>query len=131
VITHVTTISIFVTDQDRALDFYVNKLGFEQRRDDPMGQSAPRWIEVAPPGAQTALVLFKPTREMPGASSFEAAVAHIGSFAPFIFNVDDMQATHRELTARGVEFSDPPAKQPWGWWATIKDPDGNLIGLHQ
>lgn len=41
-----------------------------------------------------------------------------------------MDATYRELTARGVEFADAPAKQDWGWWATIKDPDGNLLGLH-
>jgi predicted enzyme related to lactoylglutathione lyase len=45
-------------------------------------------------------------------------------------NVDDMNATYRELSARGVEFPDPPAQQPWGWWATVKDPDGNVIGLH-
>jgi predicted enzyme related to lactoylglutathione lyase len=42
-----------------------------------------------------------------------------------------MQATYAELTARGVEFVDKPAQQPWGWWATLKDPDGNIIGLHK
>jgi predicted enzyme related to lactoylglutathione lyase len=120
-----------VSDQDRALDYFVNRLGFEKRADNPMGPDAPRWIEVVPPGAQTSLVLFKPTEQMPGASSYAEAQARIGTFANFIFNVDDMQATHRELSARGVEFVDPPSQQGWGWWATIKDPDGNVIGLHQ
>jgi predicted enzyme related to lactoylglutathione lyase len=131
-ISHVGTVSIFVSDQDRALDFYTNKMGFELRGDNPMGPpGAPRWIEVAPKGAQTRIVLYKPTQEMPGASTYERAVASIGTFAPFVLEVDDLVATHKELVARGVEFADPPAQQPWGWWATVKDPDGNLIGLHQ
>ena len=129
-ITHIGTTSVYVSDQDKALDFYVGKLGFEKRRDEPMGPDAPRWIEVLPPGAQTALVLFKPTADMPGASTHEEAVAMIGKFTPFIFEVEDMEATHRDLTGRGVEFVDAPTEQFWGWWATIKDPDGNTIGLH-
>jgi len=131
VITHIASTSVYVSDQDRALDFYTKQLGFETRSDQAMGPNAPRWIEVAPPGAQTRLVLYKPTPEMPGASTYEDALAQIGKFVNFIFEVDDMQATHAELSARGVEFADPPAQQFWGWWATIKDPDGNVIGLHQ
>ncbi len=129
-ITHIRTTGVYVSDQDRAVDFYVNKLGFEKRRDDPMGPES-RWIEVAPRGAQTALVVYKPTKEIPGASSYETALGYIGTFTNFIFEVDDMNATYKELSARGVEFPDAPAQQFWGWWATIKDPDGNVIGLHQ
>jgi lactoylglutathione lyase len=129
-ITHITSISVFVSDQDRALDFYVNKLGFEKRMDTTMGPDAPRWIEVAPPGAKTTLVIYKPSEEMPGASSYETALSYIGQFAPFILEVDGMEATHRELSARGVEFQDLPTQMSWGWWATIKDPDGNSLGLH-
>jgi lactoylglutathione lyase len=131
VITQIGSTSVFVSDQDRAVDFYVNKLGFEKRSDQPMGPDAPRWIEVAPPGAQTALVIFKPSEKMSGASSYEAAVAQIGKFCSFIFEVDDMEATHQELSARGVEFTHPPSQQFWGWWATVQDPDGNQIGLHK
>ncbi len=131
-ITHVNTISVFVSDQDRALAFYVGKLGFEKRNDRPMGPpGAPRWIEVVPKGAQTALLLYKPTEQMPGADSYERARSSIGTFTPFILNVKDINATWKELSARGVEFPDPPKKQPYGWWATIKDPDGNTIGLHE
>jgi lactoylglutathione lyase len=129
-ITHAGSVTIFVTDQDRALEFYVGKLGFEKRTDNPMGPGAPRWIEVAPKGAQTAFVLYKPTKEMPGASSYGLAISLIGTFAAFVLNVDDMEATHKELSRRGVQFQDEPVKQPYGWWATIKDPDGNILGLH-
>jgi len=73
-------------------------------------------------------VLFKPTKEMP---NYEQAMSLIGGFTNFIFAVDDINRTHQELSARGVEFQDPPSQQEWGWWATIKDPDGNIIGLHQ
>jgi predicted enzyme related to lactoylglutathione lyase len=131
VITHTSTVTVYVSDQDKALDFYVNKLGFEKRADNPMGPGAPRWIEVAPPGAQTAILLYKPTQSMPGASTYERALSSIGTMTTFIFNVDDMQATCRELESRGVEFAEKPRKQPYGWWATIKDADGNMIGLHQ
>jgi len=130
-ITHVSTVEIFVTDQDRALDFYVDKLGFEKRRDESMGPGSPRWIEVAPPGAKTSIVLYKPTRETPGASSFDIAESLFGKFSPFVLDVDDMRKTFEELSSKGVEFSDKPSKQYYGWWAAIKDPDGNTIGLHQ
>jgi predicted enzyme related to lactoylglutathione lyase len=130
VITHVGSVSVFVTDQDRAAEFYVGKLGFEKRRDDAMGPDAPRWLEVAPRGAQTALVLYKPTEGMPGASTYQRALESIGTFVNFVLEVDDMEATHAELSARGVEFVNPPVKEFFGWWAVIKDPDGNQLGLH-
>ena len=130
-ITHVGSTTIFVDDQDKAVDFYVNKLGFELRSDQPMGPDGPRWIEVGPAGGQTSLVLYRPTEAMPGASTYELAKSLIGTFASFIFNVDDIQATYKELNGRGVEFPDPPSQQPWGWWATLMDSAGNQIGLHQ
>jgi predicted enzyme related to lactoylglutathione lyase len=127
VITAIQSVSVVVTDQDRSLAFYTDKLGFELQMDAPMGQS--RWIQLAPKGAQTSLVLGTPTNDMPP-DVYERAKSMIGGFANFIFGVDDMQATCDELSARGVEFVDKPSQQSWGWWATIKDPDGNIIGLH-
>jgi len=129
-ITHIGSTTVFVSDQDRAVEFYVDKLGFEKRSDQHMGPDQPRWIEVAPPGSQTALVLYKPSKEMPGADTYEKALSFIGQFSPFIFNVDDMEKTYQELNGRGVDFQDKPQQMPWGWWATVKDPDGNTIGLH-
>jgi predicted enzyme related to lactoylglutathione lyase len=127
-ITGINSVSVVVSDQDRALAFYTQKLGFELQMDAPMGQS--RWIQLAPKGAQTSLVLGKLTQDM-SPEIYERTKSMLGGFANFIFTVDDIQATYAELAARGVEFVDKPAQQPWGWWASIKDPDGNVIGLHQ
>ena len=130
-IKHIQTTTVYVSDQDRALDFYVGKLGFEKRADQPMGPDAPRWIVVAPKDGQTGLILYKPTPSAPGASTYELAQSLVGTFAPFIFTVDSVTGTYEELSARGVEFGDKPVQQPWGWWATIQDPDGNTIGIHE
>lgn len=129
-ISHISSVQIFVSDQDRALKFYTEKLGFELRSDQPMGPSAPRWLEVGLKGSQTVLVLYKPSPEMPGADTYEKALSLVGSFAPFVLNVEDMEATHKTLAARGVEFPTPPEKQFYGWWATLKDSEGNTLGLH-
>ncbi|MDQ4003044.1 MAG: VOC family protein [Actinomycetota bacterium] len=117
-ITKASTAGIYVSDQDQALDFYTNKLGFEKLTDEPMGSDA-RWIEVAPAGAQTRLVLYTP----PGQED------KIGTFSNVIFSCDDMNSTYQELKGRGVEFSENPSEQPWGIWAQFKDPDGNEFGL--
>lgn len=125
-IKQIQTAHLFVSDYDRAKAFYTEKVGFELQMDAPMGPEA-RWVQLGLPGAQTSLVLAKPFEGMP---DYEHGKRSIGSFAPFILSVDDMEATHKELASRGVEFVDAPAKQEWGWWATFKDPDGNTIGLH-
>jgi predicted enzyme related to lactoylglutathione lyase len=126
-ITRIQSTHVYVTDQDRAKAFYTEKLGFTVRMDAPMGPDN-RWLELAPAGGgDTSLVLAKPT---PGMPEYDLATSMIGTFATFIFAVDDMNATHQELSARGVEFRDQPSRQDWGWWATIADPDGNVIGLH-
>lgn len=120
-ITNVKSVGVCVRNQQRALDFYVNQLGFEKRRDDRMGPTD-RWIEVAPPGGGTVLVLFTP----PGLES------RIGSFANIILEADDIRATYDELVSRGVEFVEPPTTQPWGgMMAQFKDVDGNTFVLVQ
>jgi predicted enzyme related to lactoylglutathione lyase len=129
-ISHVYATTIYVRDQDRALDFYTSKLGFGKRRDDPMGPDA-RWIEVIPPGAQSAVLLYKPTPEMPGASTYEKAMEYIGTFSPILFACSDVQKTYEELKAKGVNFTTPAEQQPWGWWAVFEDQDGNSFGLTQ
>ncbi len=129
-ITALSTTTVFVTDQDRALDFYVNTLGFTLRQDQTMGPDS-RWIEVALPGGPTALLLYKPTPEMPGADSYEIARSRIGGSTGVLLKTDDINATYKELSARGVLFPTPPEQQPWGWWATLTDPDGNSFGAQQ
>jgi lactoylglutathione lyase len=130
VITAIHSTTVYVTDQERALDFYVNKLGFEKRADMPMGPDS-RWIEVAPPDAKTTLLLYKPTPEMPGAESYELALSLTGRHTGVLLYVDDLNATYEALSDKGVNFPTPPEKQDWGWWAVLADPDGNSFGLGQ
>jgi len=121
-ITHLLSVGLYVRDQDAALDFYVNKLGFEKRADRPMGTGF-RWIEVAPPGAQTVIVLA--TQDYAVGLSDK-----IGAFTDIVLTTDDIQATCEELRKRGVEFTQPPAMQSYGkWHAAFKDPDGNEFFL--
>jgi predicted enzyme related to lactoylglutathione lyase len=120
VITQVSFVTVNVTDQQRARQFYTDVLGFELLTDQPMGDpDGPRWIEVAPKGAQTRVVLFQADQPSPG-------------IAPCVFTSDDIEATHTELTAKGVEFTIEPKLEAWGsWWAQFKDSEGNEFGLGQ
>ncbi|HEX2079707.1 MAG TPA: VOC family protein [Longimicrobium sp.] len=111
-------VAAYVNDQDRALAFYTQKLGFTVATDQPMGPDA-RWIELRIPGAETALVVVKPM--MPE--------HHVGGFMNMAFVADDVQKTYEELSARGVEFTQPPRTESWGTGAVFKDPDGNLFAL--
>jgi catechol 2,3-dioxygenase-like lactoylglutathione lyase family enzyme len=122
-ITNIAVTGVFVSDQEKALDFYTNKLGFEKRADEPMGDGQ-HWLEVAPPGAATRIVLTQATAEW-GAD-------RLGQFAGIVFEPDDIDATYRELSARGVAFSGAPADQPWGGrQAQFQDQDGNTFVIVQ
>ena len=110
--------SIPVRDQDRALNFYVNILGFTLQTDQPMGPGL-RWIEVRPPRGETGIALFTP----PGLED------RIGTFTGISFDCDDVQKTFEELSAKGVEFAKPPKAESWGVAAIMKDSEGNQIVL--
>jgi catechol 2,3-dioxygenase-like lactoylglutathione lyase family enzyme len=122
-LTAVRSVGIYVGDQDRAKEFFTGTLGFELVQDTPMGEGpgAARWIEVAPPDRNVILVLFTP----------EGDEDRVGTFSNVLSECDDIQTTHRQLAARGVEFTEEPSRQFWGWWAVFKDPDGNSYGLGQ
>ncbi|HEX6043753.1 MAG TPA: VOC family protein [Pyrinomonadaceae bacterium] len=114
-------ISVWVSDQDKAYDFYVNKLGFEVHTDQTMPNGF-RWLEVVPPGGETHLAIAKPSPGQPD--------VQIGGFRGIGFDADDVQATYDELVAKGVNFTAPLAKQPWGgMMAQFADPDGNIFML--
>jgi predicted enzyme related to lactoylglutathione lyase len=117
VITHIKFVGIPVSDQDRALKFYTEKLGFEIATDQPLGTQ--RWIELRVANSTTRLVLFTP----PGHES------RIGSFFNGSIACDNVEATHRQLSQRGVEFTQGPTQQPWGTFAKFRDPDGNEFVL--
>jgi len=110
-------VSIPTRDQQRALDFYTQALGFRVVTDQPFGEQ--RWIELRIPGADTGVVLFTP----PGQED------RIGGFMNLSFASDDVAKTYEELSARGVEFVQPPKTEHWGTSALFKDPDGNTFVL--
>ena len=122
-ITHPSTVTVFVRDQDAALAFYTEKLGFEVRSNIPFTETS-RWIEVAAPGAQTGIVLDN------GFDHFDES--RVGGFGRIFWTTDDMQATHATLAERGVQFSQAPVLTPWGMWqAEFLDQDGNSFVLVQ
>lgn len=111
-------LGIPVKDQDRALVFYTEKLGFTIRTDAPFNEKQ-RWIELALPGAQTGITLFTP----------EGQEDRVGTFINTSWAVDDIDRTYEDLSAKGVEFDGPPQKQPWGSFVCMKDSEGNSIIL--
>jgi catechol 2,3-dioxygenase-like lactoylglutathione lyase family enzyme len=126
--------SIFVRDQDVAIDFYVNKLGFDLTRDETLPHGF-RWVTVRPKGqTELQLILFKPTV---GKKLDEEDVARIyelmgkGAFGAGVFETADCQQTYEELSGRGVEFLSPPKAQFYGTEAVFKDPFGNWFSLTQ
>ena len=125
--------TVYVNDPQTALDFYVNKLGMEVRRDEP-GPMGTRFVAVAPPGAETGLTLVAPQPEMMGAEDASRGRAQIGGFAGVVFATNDIQATYDEWQRHGVRFTQPPARQPWGLTqAQFVDQDGNrmvLVEIH-
>lgn len=129
-LTRIGTITVQVTDQNKALEFYTKKLGFEKRADQSMGPNQ-RWIEVAPPRAETRILLYKATKDAPGAASYRAAKASIGKSTGMVFETDDILKTFADLKAKGVKIIDEPKKQPYGWWGVFTDQDDNSYGVHQ
>jgi predicted enzyme related to lactoylglutathione lyase len=111
-------VSIPVLDQDRAVDFYVNKLGFALVTDQPMGPGQ-RWIEVRPPKGEAGVALFT----APGQED------RVGTFTGISMECDDVEKTYHELKAKGVEFNKPPKSESWGVAAIMKDSEGNQIVL--
>lgn len=117
-ITHVKFVSIPTGDQAKALAFWTEQVGMTLLSDQPFG--ADRWIELSIGDSNTGIVLFKPG---------ETDSDLIGRFFYGALACDDVEATHRQLSARGVEFTAPPTRVPWGCYAKFRDPDGNEFVL--
>jgi len=114
-ITQVGTVIVPVSDQDRALEFYLEKLGFEKRADTPFGRGE-RWVEVAPPGAATTIALIPPRSGEPVGID-----THVG------FTTNDADADHAHLRAGGVEADEAVMRMggPVPPMFFFRDPDGN------
>jgi catechol 2,3-dioxygenase-like lactoylglutathione lyase family enzyme len=112
------TVVIPVTDQDRAIEFYVDKLGFEKRADVPFGNGY-RWVEVAPADAVTTIAIVPPPPGKP-TGNVETGIG---------LHTDDIDALHSDLKDKGVDVDDEVSRMgdpvpPLLWF---RDPDGNTL----
>ncbi|MCW3039085.1 MAG: glyoxalase [Solirubrobacterales bacterium] len=105
-----------VRDQDAAIAFYVEKLGFELRADSPFGESGDmRWVEVAPPGSRARLALNPPMFDEPGGTSIGVETG-------------DVLGEHARLSALGVDVDPEPMRTPGApLMFMVRDPDGNTV----
>ena len=115
-ITQIKFASIAVADENRALDFYTQKLGFKVATDQEYGEGM-RWIELKIGSAETRFVLFRHMGKEPG------------GFQPIVFQTDNVQKTYDELKARGVTFTQEPKSETWGTSAMFEDSEGNVFVL--
>jgi predicted enzyme related to lactoylglutathione lyase len=127
---------LWVHDQDAALAFYTEKLGWEVRADVTLPQMGDfRWLTVGPAGQPDFSVVLM---AIPGAPVMDEAtreqVADLmgKGFAGTVFlTTDDAQASYEELKGRGVEFTEAPEERPYGIDAGFRDPSGNAFRLTQ
>lgn len=119
----VVYVTVFVKDQDRALDFYTGVLGFEKRADVPKSDG-PRFLAVGLKGQDLLLVLWPGT---PGLGQpYQGR-----STAAFTFDTKDCRKTYETLKSRGVKFDTDVLEFPFGYVAVFQDPDGNRMQLRQ
>ena len=120
--------SIFVDDQDKALDFYTSKLGFVKKTEVPLGEH--KWLTVVAPDNQEGTELLLEPDSHPAVQPFKQALLQDG--IPFTsFAVDDIQAEYERLQAAGVVFTQPPVAMGPVTTAVLDDTCGNLIQLAQ
>lgn len=133
-ITRLSVTGIWVTDQNEALRFYTEKLGFEIRNDVTSGDY--RWISVGSktqPELEFGLLAIKPDGSL---TEDEVHVlkklVEAGKLGHGVWKTDDCQKTYEDLKAKGVEFLEPPTVRPYGTVdAVFKDNSGNIMVLSQ
>jgi len=132
-ITKLSHASIYVLNQERALRFYTEKLGFEVRTDVRMGDY--RWLTVGPKGQPDLEMVLSEVK--PGGMFDAEAAGHLrallqkGALGAGVLQADDCRATYEDLKSKGVEFVSPPQEQPYGIEAVFKDDSGNWFSLTQ
>ena len=117
-ITDVRTIGVPVADQDRALAFYLDKLGFEKRMDAPLEELGGRWIEVAPPEAATTIALVPSSEDVP--AGVETGIR---------LTTADAAALHADLEDRGVEVGELLRWPDVPPMFSVRDQDGNGLEM--
>jgi catechol 2,3-dioxygenase-like lactoylglutathione lyase family enzyme len=130
VITNVSLVTIYVTDQDAAKDFYVNTLGFDARDDISM-EDGFRWVTISHPNQpelEFTLMVPGPPLDDEAASSVRELLDK-GALSAAGLAVDDCHATYNELVAKGVTFLQEPSDRPYGTEAVMRDNSGNWLVL--
>ncbi len=121
--------ALVVDDYDPAVDFFVGILGFELVEDSPArttrGDRLKRWVVVRPPGAPTGLLLARADGPRQAAVIGDQTAGRVG----FFLRVDDFDAHYERMRAAGVEFEEPPRREPYGRVAVFLDVAGNRWDL--
>ena len=132
----IATAQLWVHDQDEALAFYTEKLGFEVRADVTMPEMGNfRWLTVSPPGQEDLTIVLM---AIPGApvmdddTQEQVRTLMAKGFAGTVFlTTNDVHADYEQLRARGVEFTEVPEERPYGIDSGFRDPSGNSFRLTQ
>jgi catechol 2,3-dioxygenase-like lactoylglutathione lyase family enzyme len=120
--------SIFVDDQEKALAFYTDVLGFEKKNDIPVGRD--RWLTVVSPADPDGVELLLEPNGNEVAQAYQQGLRAQGIPATS-FGVDDLAAEHERLVGRGVEFIQPPTRTGPVTTAVFDDTCGNLVQMAQ
>ena len=133
-ITRLSHTTIYVLDQDEALTFYRDKLGFEVRTDMTMDNGF-RWLTVGPKTQPDLEMVLMAVRESPMFAADKVAklrdLLQSGAMGAGVLEVDDCQKTYEQLKAKGVEFMSPPTERFYGIEALFKDNSGNWFSMCQ
>ncbi len=122
---HIGLVTLVMTDYDDAIDFYVNKVGFDLIEDSDMGDGK-RWVVISPKGAvETRLLLAKAS----GKTQTSAIGNQTGGRVGFFLNTDDFARDHRRMKTAGVVFLEEPRYEPYGIVAVFADLYGNKWDL--
>lgn len=129
-ITNVSLVTVYVTDQDEAKKFYIDTLGFAERTDVTLGDGF-RWVTVGHPDQpelDLTLMVPGPPLDDDMASAIRRALAN-GSLGGVGLQTDNCKKTFEELSAKGVDFVQPPSERPYGVEAILRDNSGNWLVL--
>jgi catechol 2,3-dioxygenase-like lactoylglutathione lyase family enzyme len=129
-IKNISLVTVYVTDQDAAKAFYIDQLGFEEHTDVRMGDGF-RWVTVAHPSQpelEVTLMVPGPPLDPDLAEAVRRALAN-GTMGGFGLSTDDCRKAYEELSAKGVEFVQPPSDRPYGVEAVMRDNSGNWLVL--
>jgi catechol 2,3-dioxygenase-like lactoylglutathione lyase family enzyme len=129
-ITNVSLVSLYVTDQDEARDFYVDKLGFAPHTDVRMGDGF-RWVTIIHPDQpelEVTLMIPGPPLDQEMADAVRRSLAN-GNMGGFGLRTTDCHKDYDDLVSKGVEFTQPPADRPYGIEAIMRDNSGNWLVL--